>query len=163
MVFAKLNSSNFSGSSAEIYHPAVNGPFMNYPAWYQKDFRYKTSITDMSLNFGFNLSRFYAWRPKLSVVLSAGIGLMSANSSAQYIDSREQSNIKETYSGKSVILPIGLDVHYRITKRLKLGVAANYNYSRNDNLDLINPQFTPFTTSWDRFGTIGLVLKYKVL
>lgn len=160
MIFGKFNSSSFGGSSPEVYIPEQHQPWA-MPAETRKNYRTDVAVQDMSLNFGFNISKLHSFRPKLSAVISAGIGLAHFKSKATYNSAEStQIPVNSFYSGNTMIMPITLDLHYRITDRLKLGIAGSYNLTPTDNMDQVAPIID---YSRDNFGTVGLVLKYKVL
>ena len=158
MVHAKFNSSYFAGSSAEVYQHGDNDPWTTPPET-RRNYRADIDVQDMSINVGYNFSRLYAYRPKLSTVLSGGVGMAHVNSHVTYKTNAELPTTSEI-TQNVLIMPITLDLHYRITSRLKLGIAAHYNFTTTDNMD----QLAPLTDySKDNYGSVGIVLKYKVL
>lgn len=158
MIHGKFNSSYFSGSSSEVYYRGENDPWTKPPQT-KSNYHAETDLQDMSINFGYNVSRLYTTRPKLSAVVSGGMGFAHFKSKVTYTTGAELPTTSEI-TRNILIMPLTLDLHYRISSKWKLGIAAQYNFTPTDDMDQVAPLID---YSRDNYGSVGIVLKYKVL
>jgi len=126
---------------------------------------FENQFFQYSLKGVFNVSQManiHKTFPNINLHSYAGIGMMDN----EVTDTREASEISEgeelrdDYTGNNIVIPLGINLEFKLSDRLDLFADINYNYTNNDKLDGYNPavaanQFT------DHYSTYTLGLSFK--
>lgn len=126
---------------------------------------FENQFFQYSLRGVFNVSQMadiHKTFPNINLHSYAGIGNMhnDATDTRDPSEVPEGEELREDFTGTNIVIPLGVNIEFKLSDRLDLFADVNYNYTNNDELDGYNPS-TSANQFTDAYSTYTLGLSYK--
>ncbi len=156
----KYNLSNQFGLKGSLSYGLLQGEDSDPKQSFENQF------FQYSLKGVFNVSQMadiHKTLPNINLHSYAGVGMMQNDAT----DTREPSEVpegeelREDYTGSNIVIPLGVNIEFKLSDRLDLFADVNYNYTNNDELDGFDPPTgaNQFTDAYSTY-TLGLSFKF---
>ncbi len=173
-VFGRYNVSPKLAVKLAYSRGNLTGHDSNYPDRAFRNFSTQSTINDFSAQmeyqpWAFQMSKLpRQFDPMVRPYIFVGIGVASANPQADLLNmivvkpeiaKGIEADLNATYSTKTIVIPFGLGIKYRVAPLWTIGLEAGFRITFSDYLDGISQAANQSKT--DRYKFSGIVVSYR--